>query len=96
MVSVVSVCLCLAMLGVRGEVQQCEGEECLHGEGEQEAGECAGRVGFFPNLSQCDAYYECRDSKVSSHLCPDGLVYDSSHFKADFQVTLFVSSVNLT
>merc|ERR1711892_333932 len=74
------------MLGVRGEVQQCEGEECLHGEGEQEAGECAGRVGFFPNLSQCDAYYECRDSKVSSHLCPDGLVYDSSHFKADFQL----------
>ena len=92
------------MLGVAGSAE--EGGE------EQEAGECSGRVGFFPDLEQCDKYYECKDSmvrhrsashhnnttftfQVSSHLCPDGLVYDSSHFKASFQVTSLSPKVSL-
>jgi hypothetical protein len=73
------------MLGVAGEEEE----------------ECAGREGFFPHQEQCDKYYECKDNmvrnnksqhyspscfKLSSRLCPDGLVYDSSHFKASFQV----------
>jgi len=48
--------------------------------------DCEGRVGFFPSLDQCDKYHECRDDKITSHLCPDGLVYDKSNFIAEFQL----------
>jgi len=48
--------------------------------------DCKDRTGFFPSQTQCDKYYECRNSELSTHLCPDGLVYDSSHFTASFQL----------
>ena len=104
----VSVGLCLAVLVHQGVGEECRGgEDCLdedEGSGEY-VGVCGWRSGFFPDLSQCDKYHECRDGQVrnipagngnifdtvhvqeSSHLCPDGLVYDKQHFKADFQVT---------
>jgi len=86
----VSVGLCLAVLVHQGVGEECRGgEDCLdedEGSGEY-VGVCGWRSGFFPDLSQCDKYHECRDGQESSHLCPDGLVYDKQHFKADFQVT---------
>jgi len=53
---------------------------------EQEEEECEGKEGFFPHQEQCDKYYQCKDNRLSSHFCPDGLMYDSSHFKASFQL----------
>ncbi|XP_076315602.1 protein obstructor-E-like [Tachypleus tridentatus] len=31
--------------------------------------------GFFPDLYQCDKYYECRNGKPIEHLCDDGYVF---------------------
>ena len=48
--------------------------------------DCAGRAGFTHDPDQCDKYHECRDGRLTTHLCPDGLVYDKSDFTADFQL----------
>ena len=40
----------------------------------------------FPDPNQCDKYWECRGGNLTSHLCPDGLVYDLTTSVASFQV----------
>eukprot|EP00095_Tigriopus_kingsejongensis_P010966 maker-scaffold270_size230592-snap-gene-0.9 protein:Tk10966 transcript:maker-scaffold270_size230592-snap-gene-0.9-mRNA-1 annotation:"hypothetical protein L798_10755" len=40
--------------------------------------ECPVDNGFFADAVQCDRYYECKDSQITDHLCPDGLVFDES------------------
>jgi len=42
--------------------------------------------GAFPDPDQCDKYWECRGGNLTSHLCPDGLVYDLTTSVASFQV----------
>ena len=42
--------------------------------------------GAFGDPEQCDKYWECRGGKLTSHLCPDGLVYDLTTSVASFQV----------
>ena len=42
--------------------------------------------GAFADPDQCDKYWECRGGKLTSHLCPDGLVYDLTTSVASFQV----------
>merc|ERR1719347_456643 len=37
---------------------------------------CPEPNGFFPDLEQCDLYYECIDNVASPTLCPDGLMFD--------------------
>lgn len=35
--------------------------------------------GFFPDLEQCDLYYECVDGVATPTLCPDGLMFDDTN-----------------
>ena len=42
--------------------------------------------GAFADPDQCDKYWECRGGKLTSHFCPDGLVYDLTTSVASFQV----------
>ena len=42
--------------------------------------------GAFPDPDQCDKYWECRGGNLTSHFCPDGLVYDLTTSVASFQV----------
>lgn len=49
-------------------------------------GEECDQQGAFPDPEQCDRYWECRDGQLTSHLCPDGLVYDLTTSVASFQV----------
>ena len=44
--------------------------------------------GAFPDPDQCDKYWECRGGNLTSHLCPDGLVYDLTTSVASFQVNV--------
>jgi len=37
---------------------------------------CPEPNGFFPDLEQCDLYYECLDGVAEPALCPDGLMFD--------------------
>ena len=68
MLPAVSVALCLAMLGVAGE---------------EEEKKCAGRVGFFPHLEQCDKYYACRVNMVRNNTSQEVI----HHFVLSFQAT---------
>jgi len=76
--------LVLAVLGAAGELKDHEAEDYYDEEGSVE--QCLNKIGFFPDSGQCDKYYQCKGGKLTSHLCPDGLVYDSSHYIADFQL----------
>lgn len=37
---------------------------------------CPSKNGQYPDVEQCDKYWECSDGKAIEKLCPDGLVYD--------------------
>lgn len=37
---------------------------------------CPEHNGFFPDLEQCDLYYECVDNIPDAKLCPDGLLFE--------------------
>ncbi|KAF7283382.1 hypothetical protein GWI33_000715 [Rhynchophorus ferrugineus] len=39
---------------------------------------CPQGTGYFPDLEQCDLYYECSKGNYEEKLCPDGLVFDDS------------------
>ncbi|XP_032677823.1 protein obstructor-E-like [Odontomachus brunneus] len=48
--------------------------------------QCPEPNGYFPDAEQCDKYYDCRDSKITEKLCPDGLVFNDfspQHEKCD-------------
>jgi len=49
--------------------------------GQDYVDECPEPNGVYPDPIQCDRYYECKDSKISDKLCPDGLVYDEASFQ---------------
>lgn len=36
------------------------------------------RRGQYPDVVQCDKYFECLDGVVTERLCPDGLVFDEN------------------
>jgi len=36
---------------------------------------CPSRNGFFPDLQQCDMYYECRSGVAKQKLCADGMAF---------------------
>lgn len=47
---------------------------------------CPDSTGYFPDLDQCDLYYQCSKGKAVPKLCPDGLVFvdgDPNHERCD-------------
>jgi hypothetical protein len=40
---------------------------------------CPEKNGFFPDLEQCDLYYECLDNVPEAKLCPDGLLFEDGN-----------------
>ena len=39
---------------------------------------CPEKNGFFPDLEQCDKYYECVAEIPEEKFCPDGLLFDAT------------------
>jgi len=39
---------------------------------------CPEKNGFFPDLEQCDKYYECVADFPEEKFCPDGLLFDAT------------------
>ena len=72
----------LLLPGVLLLLASCRGQEYEEYEYEYELCE----DGAYPDPDQCDLYWECRGGQLTSHLCPDGLVYDETTSVASFQV----------